>query len=59
MKFSNKEKNRLKETYGQLASMTGASSGIGFEITKCLAEAGLDLVICSRILKKLEEVETN
>ncbi len=59
MKFSNKEKNRLKQTYGQWAIVTGASSGIGFEIAKCLAEAGLDLVICARNLKKLEEIETN
>lgn len=30
MKFSNKEKNRLKHKYGQWAIVTGASSGIEF-----------------------------
>lgn len=54
MKFSNSEKNRLKTKYGPWAVVTGASSGIGLELTERLAEAGLNLVINSRRLTQLE-----
>ncbi len=57
MKLSNSEKNRLKTKYGEWAIVTGASSGIGLELATQLAEAGLNLVINSRHLDKLQEVE--
>jgi hypothetical protein len=58
MELSAKEKNRLKETYGPWAIVTGASSGIGLELATQLAKAGLNLVINSRHLDKLQDVET-
>ena len=57
MTLSNKEKLRLKSKYGNWAIVTGASSGIGLELASQLAEAGFNLVINSRHLDKLEEVE--
>lgn len=48
MKLSEREKKRLKNSYGPWAIVTGASSGIGLEIAERLAEAGLNLVIHSR-----------
>jgi short-subunit dehydrogenase len=57
MHLSAKEKNRLKNKYGQWAIITGASSGIGLELATQLAKAGLNLVITSRQLDKLQEVE--
>ncbi len=57
MKLSNSEKNRLKIKYGEWAIVTGASSGIGLELATQLAEAGLNLVLNSRHLDKLQEVE--
>jgi len=57
MKLSNSEKNRLKTKYGEWAIVTGASSGIGLELATQLAEAGLNLVLNSRHLDKLQEVE--
>jgi short-subunit dehydrogenase len=57
MKLSNKEKTRLKTKYGEWAIVTGASSGIGLELASQLASAGLNLVINSRHLDKLQEVE--
>ncbi len=56
MKLSNNEKQRLKAKYGEWAIITGASSGIGFEIATQLATAGFNLVINSRNLDKLQEV---
>jgi short-subunit dehydrogenase len=56
MKFSAKEKNRLKEKYGSWAVVTGASSGIGYELALRLAEAGLNLLINARNEPKLEEI---
>ena len=41
----------------ETALITGASSGIGFEIAKCLAKKGFDLVITARNKKKLEHAE--
>lgn len=57
MTLSNKEKLRLKSKYGNWAIVTGASSGIGLELASQLATAGFNLVINSRHLDKLEEVE--
>lgn len=58
MKLSNNEKTRLKTKYGEWAIITGASSGIGLELATQLASAGLNLVINSRHLEKLQEIET-
>ncbi len=57
MELSVKQKNRLKNKYGQWAIVTGASSGIGLELAIQLAKAGLHLVINSRHLEKLQEAE--
>ncbi len=45
MKLSPKEKDRLKNTYGEWAVVTGGSSGIGLELATQLADAGFNLVI--------------
>lgn len=47
---------RLKERYGPVALITGASSGIGRVFADKLAEAGLDLVICARREELLRQV---
>ncbi len=57
MELSSNEKKRLKSKYGEWAIITGASSGIGFELATQLATAGFNLVINSRHLDKLQEVE--
>ena len=57
MKLSNNEIARLKSKYGEWAIITGASSGIGLELATQLATSGFNLVINSRHLDKLQEVE--
>lgn len=57
MELSSKEKNRLKNKYGQWAIITGSSSGIGLELASQLASAGFNLIINSRHFEKLQEVE--
>ena len=57
MTLSNKERQRLNTKYGEWAIVTGASSGIGLELATLLATAGFNLVINSRHLDKLQEVE--
>lgn len=57
MKLSSKEGNRLRIKYGDWAIVTGASSGIGLELATQLASAGFNLVLHSRHLAKLQEVE--
>jgi short-subunit dehydrogenase len=57
MNLYTKEKNRLKSRYGDWAVVTGASSGIGKEISKLLASAGFNLVINARNQEKLDEVK--
>ncbi len=61
MKYSKSLKNHLVEKYGPWALITGASSGIGRELSNRLAEAGLNLVITgrneSRLKSQAEELE--
>lgn len=57
MRLPNSEKTRLKSKYGDWAVVTGSSSGIGLELATQLADAGFNLVIHSRHLDKLQEVE--
>jgi short-subunit dehydrogenase len=46
--ISGKEQERLLNNYGKWAVVTGASSGIGLALTKQLAAAGFNLVVCAR-----------
>lgn len=48
MNLSIKEQNRLKNKYGDWALVTGATSGIGLELTKQLATAGFNIIINAR-----------
>jgi short-subunit dehydrogenase len=48
MHLINKENERLKKNYGEWAVVTGASSGIGLELTKLLAAAGINVVMIAR-----------
>lgn len=57
MQLSHPEKIRLKKKYGTWALVTGASSGIGLELTEQLASAGLNLVIVARNTDKLQQVQ--
>ena len=57
MQFSSKEKQRLLKKYGPWALVTGASSGIGKEIAKNLADAGFNLIINSRSQSTLIEFQ--
>lgn len=57
MQLSAKEKTRLKNKYGDWAIVTGASSGIGLELTTQLADAGFNLILNARNLEKLKSVE--
>jgi hypothetical protein len=41
------EANAMRTVTRPLAIVTGASSGIGFELAKCCAEDGFDLVIAA------------
>ncbi|RIV23971.1 SDR family NAD(P)-dependent oxidoreductase [Fibrisoma montanum] len=50
------EKNRLRQQYGPWAVVTGASSGIGLELARLLADAGLQLVINARQIERLAPV---
>lgn len=57
MRWSDKEKTRLKSKYGEWAVVTGASSGIGLELATLLASAGFNLVLHGRQPEKLQEAE--
>jgi 3-dehydrosphinganine reductase len=46
--------NRIRDFRGLVALVTGGSSGIGLEISKCLMSRGADVVILSKDPSKLE-----
>jgi short-subunit dehydrogenase len=57
MNLSNSEKIRLKTKYGSWAIITGATSGIGLELTIQLAKSDFNILINSRHPEKLNEIE--
>lgn len=57
MKLTIKEKKRLKDSFGEWAIVTGASSGIGLELANQLADAGFNLIINARNSERLKSVE--
>lgn len=49
-------KQRLRDKYGPWAVVTGASSGIGLELARQLADAGVNLVLNARNAVRLQQV---
>lgn len=58
MELSAKEQQRLKTRFGDWAIVTGASSGIGLELSHLLAESGFHLLINARNESKLQQVSS-
>ena len=57
-KISNKERERLVSFYGQLALVTGASSGIGRELCRQLASCNFNLIVVGRSEKSLINLQS-
>lgn len=57
MQLPAKEKLRLKNNYGDWAIVTGASSGIGLELARLLADAGFNLILNARNGERLLAVK--
>jgi uncharacterized protein len=57
MKLTTNDKKRLYSKYGPWALVTGASSGIGNELAKQLADAGFNLMIHGRQETQLAQLE--
>lgn len=49
----------MKELYGKVALITGASGGIGSALARRFAQDGIQLVLCGRSAEKLEQVRTS
>ncbi|TRX48703.1 SDR family NAD(P)-dependent oxidoreductase [Fulvivirga sp. M361] len=58
MKFSKKQKDLFKDKYGPWAVVTGASSGIGRELSLQIAQIGMNTVIVARNKEKLERLKS-
>ncbi|MES2488406.1 MAG: SDR family oxidoreductase [Pseudomonadota bacterium] len=50
-------KNALKKLAGKVVIVTGASSGIGFNVAKKLGAAGAKVILVARTREKLEETQ--
>lgn len=53
MILSEKEQLRIKQSYGDWALITGASSGIGMALSELIASCKVNLILCSRDKDKL------
>ncbi|MEL7270284.1 MAG: SDR family oxidoreductase [Bacteroidota bacterium] len=57
--FSKPRKNKFVQSYGPWGLVTGASSGIGKEISHCLASLGMHLVLTGRNLRALKALSSS
>lgn len=57
--FEKNLRSRLRTRYGSWAVVTGASSGIGYEIAILLAKAGFNLVLVARRQAVMEQMATD